>query len=95
MIGEEIIIMDEATAQIDSRSEKAIITAMRSYAKNGTLILISHRFSLITLSDRIIVLEKGGVVQEGTLDELAKEDGTFRELYKRSVSSYVSGTGGF
>ncbi len=91
----EIIIMDEATAQIDSRSEKAIITAMRSYAKNGTLILISHRFSLITLSDRIIVLEKGGVVQEGTLDELAKEDGTFRELYKRSVSSYVSGTGGF
>ena len=91
----EIIIMDEATAQIDSRAEKAIITAMRSYAKNGTLILISHRFSLITLSDRIIVLEKGGVVQEGTLDELAKEEGTFRELYKRSVSSYVSGTGGF
>ena len=91
----EIIIMDEATAQIDSRAEKAIITAMRSYAKNGTLILISHRFSLITLSDRIIVLDKGGVVQEGTLDELAKEEGTFRELYKRSVSSYVSGTGGF
>ncbi len=91
----EIIIMDEATAQIDSRAEKAIITAMRSYAKNGTLILISHRFSLITLSDRIIVLEKGGVVQEGTLDELAKEEGTFRELYKRSVSSYVSGTGSF
>ncbi len=91
----EIIIMDEATAQIDSRSEKAIITAMRSYAKNGTLILISHRFSLITLSDRIIVLEEGGVVQEGTLNELAKEEGTFRELYKRSVSSYVSGTGGF
>ena len=91
----EIIIMDEATAQIDSRAEKAIITAMRSYAKNGTLILISHRFSLITLSDRIIVLEKGGVVQEGTLDELAKEEGTFMELYKRSVSSYVSGTGSF
>ncbi|MCL4412092.1 MAG: ABC transporter ATP-binding protein/permease [Candidatus Thermoplasmatota archaeon] len=91
----EIIIMDEATAQIDSRSEKAIITAMRSYAKNGTLILISHRFSLITLSDRIIVLEEGGVVQEGTLNVLAKEEGTFRELYKRSVSSYVSGTGGF
>ena len=91
----EIIIMDEATAQIDSRSEKAIITAMRSYSKNGTLILISHRFSLITLSDRIIVLEEGGVVQEGTLNVLAKEEGTFRELYKRSVSSYVSGTGGF
>ncbi len=89
----EIIIMDEATAQIDSRSEKNIIEAMRKFAKNGTLILISHRFSLITLSDRIIVLEKGGVVQEGKLEELSKQDGVFRELYKRSVNAYVSGGG--
>ncbi len=91
----EIIIMDEATAQIDSRSERAIITAMRGYAKSGTLILISHRFSLITLSDRIIVIEKGGIVQEGTLDKLSKQDGVFRDLYKRSVSAYVGGTGRF
>ncbi len=86
----EIIIMDEATAQIDARSEKMIITAMRSFARNGTLILISHRFSLITLSDRIIVLERGSVVQEGTLNELAKQDGVFKELYKRSVATYVN-----
>ncbi|MCL4447145.1 MAG: ABC transporter ATP-binding protein [Thermoplasmatales archaeon] len=85
----DIIIMDEATAQIDSKSEKNIITAMRNFAKNGTLILISHRFSLITLSDRIIVLEKGNVVQEGKLDQLVNQDGVFRELYKRSVSAYL------
>ena len=90
----DIIIMDEATAQIDSKSEKNIITAMRNYAKNGTLILISHRFSLITLSDRVIVLEKGNIVQEGTLDVLAKQDGVFKDLYKRSVSAYVHVTGG-
>jgi ATP-binding cassette subfamily B protein len=64
---------------------------MRSFARNGTLILISHRFSLITLSDRIIVLEKGSVVQEGTLNELAKQEGVFKELYKRSVATYVNG----
>jgi ATP-binding cassette subfamily B protein len=86
----EIIIMDEATAQIDSRSEKNIIEAMRKFATNGTLILISHRFSLITLADRIIVLEKGRVAQEGTLGKLSKEDGVFRELYKRSVNAYIS-----
>lgn len=80
-----IIIMDEATAQIDSRSERNIITAMRNYAKEGTLILISHRFSLISLADRIIVLEKGRVVQEGTLKSLSTVEGTFKELYKRSV----------
>ncbi len=90
----DIIIMDEATAQIDSKSEKNIITAMRNYAKNGTLILISHRFSLITLSDRVIVLEKGNIVQEGTLDVLANQEGVFKDLYKRSVSAYVYVTGG-
>ncbi len=90
----DIIIMDEATAQIDSKSEKNIITAMRNYAKNGTLILISHRFSLITLSDRVIVLEKGNIVQEGTLDVLANQEGVFKDLYKRSVSAYVHVTGG-
>jgi ATP-binding cassette subfamily B protein len=84
----DIIIMDEATAQIDSKSEKSIITAMRNYTKNGTLILISHRFSLITLADRIIVLEKGMVVQEGTLDYLSKEEGIFTELYRRSLNTF-------
>lgn len=88
----DIIIMDEATAQIDSRSERNIIEAMRKFAENGTLILISHRFSLITLSDRIIVLDKGRVVQEGSLDKLSRQEGVFKELYKRSVSSYVSGS---
>ncbi len=84
----DIIIMDEATAQIDAPSEKNIINAMRRFAKNGTLILISHRFSLITLADRVIVLEKGRVVQEGTLKELAAQEGVFKELYRRSVEEY-------
>lgn len=87
----EIIIMDEATAQLDTTAERNIITAMRKFAKDGTLILISHRFSLITLADRILVLEKGGLVQEGTLDALSRQEGVFRELYKRSVTSYAGG----
>jgi ABC-type multidrug transport system fused ATPase/permease subunit len=82
----EIIILDEATAQIDSRSERNIINAMRKFRERGTLILISHRFSLITLADRIIVLEKGKVVQQGTLSELSTQSGVFRDLYKRSVA---------
>lgn len=83
----EIIVMDEATAQIDTESEKNIIRALRNYMKNGTLIIISHRFSLVTLADRIIVLEKGRIVQEGTLDELSRQGGTFAELYKTSLGS--------
>lgn len=81
----EIIIMDEATAQIDPQSEREIMNAMKMYSENRTLILISHRFSLITLADRVIVLDKGKVVQEGTLEELSKQPGVFSELYRRSI----------
>ncbi|MGC8645420.1 MAG: ABC transporter ATP-binding protein [Thermoplasmata archaeon] len=82
----EIIIMDEATAQIDPPSEREIMDAMRRYSSEGTLILISHRFSLITLADRIIVLDKGRVVQDGSLESLSRERGVFSELYSRSLS---------
>ncbi|MEM0195843.1 MAG: ABC transporter ATP-binding protein [Thermoplasmatales archaeon] len=83
----EIVILDEATAQIDPPSEKEIMNALKRYSSEGTLILISHRFSLITLADRIVVLEKGKVVQEGTLDSLSKQPGVFSELYSRSLRS--------
>ncbi|MEM4119322.1 MAG: ABC transporter ATP-binding protein [Thermoplasmatales archaeon] len=83
----EIVILDEATAQIDPPSEKEIMNALKRYSSEGTLILISHRFSLITLADRIVVLEKGKVVQEGTLDSLSRQPGVFSELYSRSLRS--------
>ncbi|MEM0138790.1 MAG: ABC transporter ATP-binding protein [Thermoplasmatales archaeon] len=83
----EIVILDEATAQIDPPSEKEIMDALKRYSSEGTLILISHRFSLITLADRIVVLDKGKVVQEGTLDSLSKQPGVFSELYSRSLGS--------
>ena len=77
----EILILDEATAQIDPGAEARIIDALKSFMEDRTLILITHRFSLISLVDRIMVLENGTLVQEGDFNHLVAEDGLFRNLY--------------
>ena len=82
LVGEpKIIIMDEATSALDNQSQKIVV----DYLKNlkVTRIVIAHRLSTIKDADRIYVLNKGRVVQQGTYDDLIKEDGLFKSLSKR------------
>lgn len=77
-----IMILDEPTSQIDPYSEKIIITALKEYLNDKTLILITHRFSMVSLADRIIVIDEGRIVDTGGFDELVSRKGVFSELYK-------------
>ena len=84
LVGEpKIIIMDEATSALDNQSQKIVV----DYLKNlkVTRIVIAHRLSTIKDADRIYVLNKGRVVQQGTYDDLIKEDGLFKSLSKREL----------
>ncbi len=84
----EILVLDEPTSQIDPQSEKAIISALERFLKGKTLILITHRFSLIRLVDSVIVLDHGSIVEEGDVPTLLEGSGKFSQLYEYQRQDY-------
>lgn len=76
-----VLIFDEATSALDNESEAAVQDAMMSMMANKTVILIAHRLSTIRYADRIMVVEGGQIIEQGTHDELIKLQGTYFRLY--------------
>jgi ATP-binding cassette, subfamily B, bacterial len=78
-----ILILDEATSSLDNESEALIQEAMFRLAENRTTIIIAHRLSTVRHVDRIYVMRKGKIVEEGTHDDLIDENGYYAQLYTR------------
>jgi ATP-binding cassette, subfamily B, multidrug efflux pump len=77
-----VVILDEATSNIDSETEHLIEEGIHRLLEGRTAIIIAHRLSTIRTVDRILVLHHGEIVQEGSHDELAARDGLYRQLYE-------------
>ncbi len=77
-----ILILDEATSALDPESEMLVQEALERLMKNRTSFVIAHRFSTIQNADRIIVMQKGKIVQTGRYADLIKEEGVFKKLYQ-------------
>ena len=75
-----VLILDEATANLDFRTEARVKVALERAAKGRTTIVIAHRRSMLTDVDRVLVLQEGRIVQDGTPDQLLRLDGYFRDL---------------
>ena len=78
-----ILVLDEATASLDMKSEEQIQKEIEKLASGRTTFIIAHRFSTIRMADRILVLEKGSVVADGTHEELMASSPLYRELYNK------------
>ncbi|MCK4233475.1 ABC transporter ATP-binding protein [candidate division WOR-3 bacterium] len=83
----KILILDEATSNLDSESEKKIQKALEPLMKKRTTFVIAHRLSTIINADRILVLHDGKIVEVGTHKELYKENGVYKNLYDKQFSN--------
>ena len=77
-----ILIFDEATSALDYESERIIQQNMQEIAKGRTVLIIAHRLSTVRTADRIITIERGRLVEDGTHDELIKTGGRYATLHR-------------
>lgn len=83
-----LLILDEATANIDTETEILIQDAIRNMASERTMIAVAHRISTIADADKIIVMHHGEIAEQGTKDELLAQDGLFKVLYKLQYQNH-------
>jgi ATP-binding cassette subfamily B protein len=84
-----ILLMDEATSALDSESEVAIQRALHALMEGKTVIAIAHRLSTLREMDRIIVMEQGKIVEEGTHDELVRAGGVYAGLWNHQAGGFL------
>lgn len=85
----KFFIMDEPTSALDPRSEQEIFENMLKISKGQTSLFISHRLSSTKYADRIIVCDAGKITENGTHDQLIKEDGLYKEMFTTQAELYV------
>jgi len=83
----KILILDEATSNLDSESEKKIQKALEPLKRTRTTFVIAHRLSTIINADKLLVLENGKIVEVGTHKELYEKNGVYRKLYDEQFAS--------
>ena len=84
-----ILVLDEATSALDSESEKLIQASLDTLMKNRTAIVIAHRLSTIAKLDRIIVLENGKIIEDGSHQQLLAQNGTYARLWNHQSGGFI------
>jgi len=85
----KILLLDEPTSALDAQAEYDLFERLHSLTKGRTAVYISHRFSTVRRADRIVFLEHGRLVEEGTHEELMRLDGRYARLFRMQASAYT------
>jgi ATP-binding cassette subfamily B protein len=84
----QLLVLDEPTAALDARSEFEVFKRFAELTTGKMALFISHRFSTVRMADRIVVLEKGRIAEEGNHDQLARLGGRYKEMFEMQAASY-------
>ena len=84
-----ILILDEATASVDTATERLIQEALERLMKNRTSFVIAHRLSTIRKADQILVLKEGAIVEQGTHEKLVEADGLYAKLARIQNTTFI------
>ncbi|HEY5152422.1 MAG TPA: ATP-binding cassette domain-containing protein, partial [Candidatus Saccharimonadales bacterium] len=84
-----ILVLDEATSALDSGSEQLIQKALWQLMKDKTAVVIAHRLSTIQRMDRIVVLDKGRIIEQGSHEELLKQKGLYAKLWAHQSGGFI------
>jgi ATP-binding cassette subfamily B protein len=85
----KVLLLDEPTSALDAQAEYDLFERLRSLTRGRTAVYISHRFSTVRRADRIVFLEHGRLVEEGTHEELMRLDGRYARLFRMQASAYT------
>jgi ATP-binding cassette subfamily B multidrug efflux pump len=85
-----ILVLDEATSALDSEVEEAIQSNLIGLMQGKTVLAIAHRLSTIAALDRLIVVDEGGIIEEGTHETLLKRGGLYAELWARQSGGFLA-----
>ncbi len=85
----DILVLDEPTAALDAEAEHAVFERFKHLAEGRTSILISHRFPTVRMADRILVLEGGRILEEGSHEELVAQGGRYAHLFSLQAQGYL------
>ena len=94
LLNPKVVILDDSTSQVDAKTEREIHEALKELVKGRTCILVTQRFSTLSLADRIVVMDGGRVVEEGTHEELLRRGKLYPKLYESFIAPQADGRGG-
>ncbi|MFF1379459.1 ABC transporter ATP-binding protein [Streptomyces sp. NPDC058308] len=86
-----LLVLDEPTANLDPRAEYRVFRRLRDLARDRVVLLVTHRITNVAVADRIVVLDEGRIVQKGTYQELAQQQGMFQQLLSYQINSEPEG----